>query len=322
MSTPLENRPTFSTQDPDEAREVVSRAFCAHRLDLIDGHLEMRTRAAALPRMSLHYLDYGATVRISPDPLTSFYLLQVPIAGTATASTRGIEVLSGPDVATLLDPDDRATMVWDAGTPHLCLRIDRTALETKATRLIGRTLRSPLHFEFGVALTTPAGRSMRHYLDLLSTELEEDGMLAERSLVTEQLEDLVMTSLLLSAPSTYSTWFEQEDGTATPRAIRRAMDLIEEHAHEPLTVEDIAEAVGTSVRALQSGFRRHVGSSPLTYLRDVRLELVHEALRAADPSRGLCVTDLALDHGFAHLGRFAQAYRERFGVAPSDTLRS
>ena len=321
MSVPLQNRQPFHTRDPDEARDVVTRAFCAHDLDLVDGHLEMRTHTASLQRMSMHYLDYGATVRIRPQPLTSFYLLQIPLAGTAKASARGVEVLSDAQQATLLDPDDQLTMVWDEGTPHLCLRIDRQALEQKATRLVGRTLKSPLRFELGVPLTTPTAQSMRHYLDLLRVELEADGTLAMRSLVTEQLEDLVMTSLLLSAPSTYSTWFEHEGGTATPRTIRRAMDLIDEHAHEPLTVEDIAEAVGASVRALQSGFRRHMGSSPMTYLRDVRLELVHQALRDADPSKGLSVTDIALAHGFTHLGRFAQAYRERFGVAPSDTLR-
>lgn len=322
MSVPLQNRQTFHTQDPDEARDVVSRAFCAHDLVLLDGDLKMRTRTAALPRMSLHYLDYGATVRIRPEPLTSFYLLQMPLAGAAKASTRSVEVLSDPQHATLLDPNEPVTMVWEQGTPHLCLRIDRQALELKANRLVGRTLKSPLRFELGVPMTTPAAQSMRHYLELLRVELEADGTLAMRSLVTEQLEDLVMTSLLLSAPSTYSTWFEQDNGTATPRTIRRAMELIEDHAHEPLSVEDVAEAVGSSVRALQSGFRRHMGSSPMTYLRDVRLELVHKALREADPGKGPSVTDIALANGFTHLSRFAQAYRERFGVAPSDTLRS
>jgi transcriptional regulator GlxA family with amidase domain len=131
-----------------------------------------------------------------------------------------------------------------------------------------------------------------------------------------------MTSLLLGAPNTYSSWLAEDGGSMTPRCVRKAVELIEAHAHEPLTVEDIAEAVGCSVRALQSGFRQHLGSSPLTYLRDVRLELVHEDLLNAGPSRGVSVTEVALNRGFTHLGRFAQAYRERFGVAPSETLRS
>jgi AraC-like DNA-binding protein len=322
MKRPLPHRDTFRTRDADEARDVVGRAFCAHKLELVGGAVNMKTQSAALPRLSLHYLDYGADVRISPEPLTSFYLLQIPLKGNARASAAGVEVVSDAGLATLLDPDERVRMEWAKGTPHLCLRVDRQALESKAARLLGRTLRDPLRFELGVSMTTPEARSMRQYLDLLRLELDAEPSLAMRPLVTAQLEDLVMTSLLLGAPNTYSSWLAEDNGSMTPRCVRKAVELIEAHAHEPLTVEDIAEAVGCSVRALQSGFRQHLGSSPLTYLRDVRLELVHEDLMNADPSRGVGVTEVALNRGFTHLGRFAQAYRERFGVAPSETLRA
>jgi AraC-like DNA-binding protein len=33
------------------------------------------------------------------------------------------------------------------------------------------------------------------------------------------------------------------------------------------------------------------------------------------------VSDAALDSGFVHLGRFAVAYRRRYGESPSETLR-
>ena len=33
------------------------------------------------------------------------------------------------------------------------------------------------------------------------------------------------------------------------------------------------------------------------------------------------VTDIAMDHGFVHLGRFAEQYRRFFGETPSQTLR-
>lgn len=322
MKTPLPNRETFRTRDPDEARAAVAHAFCGHSLRVIDGSLNMRTQSAALPHLSLHYLDYGAEVRINPEPLTSFYLLQIPLRGAARASACGVEVASDPSQATLLDPEDRVTMQWASGAPHLCLRVDRQALEAKATRLIGRTLREPLKFSLGVPMTTPEARSMRLYLDLLRTELDAESSLASRSAMAGQLEDVVMTSLLLSAPNTYSSWLEEDGSAATPRCVRKAVELIEAHAHEPLVVEDIAEAVGVSVRALQSGFRRHMGSSPMAYLRDVRFDLVHKDLIAADPSEGVSVTQLALARGFTHLSRFAQAYRERYGVSPSDTLRS
>jgi hypothetical protein len=69
------------------------------------------------------------------------------------------------------------------------------------------------------------------------------------------------------------------------------------------------------------GFRRYVGMAPMTYLRHLRLARVHEELRLGDP-RSVTVAEVASRWGFGHLGRFAAAYRAKYGVAPSVTLRS
>ena len=50
-------------------------------------------------------------------------------------------------------------------------------------------------------------------------------------------------------------------------------------------------------------------------------EEAHAALRDADPGDDITVTEVALRFGFAHTGRFAAAYRRRYGQAPSATLR-
>ena len=47
---------------------------------------------------------------------------------------------------------------------------------------------------------------------------------------------------------------------------------------------------------------------------------IRAALLGADPFDGTTVTDLALAHGFGHLGRFAVEYREAFGESPSVSL--
>ena len=87
------------------------------------------------------------------------------------------------------------------------------------------------------------------------------------------------------------------------------------------TVHEVSELTGVSVRALQEGFRRQLGTTPMEYVRSCRLEAAHRALRAADPSEA-SVTDLATAAGFTHLGRFSVDYRKRFGCSPSATLRA
>ncbi|MFC5993851.1 helix-turn-helix transcriptional regulator [Pseudonocardia hispaniensis] len=99
------------------------------------------------------------------------------------------------------------------------------------------------------------------------------------------------------------------------------MDLIESRPEHPWTITELATSVGISVRSIEDGFRRHVGISPMGYLRRCRLDRAHGDLREASPAT-VTVGEVAYRWGFAHVGRFARAYRERFGQNPSETLRS
>lgn len=87
-----------------------------------------------------------------------------------------------------------------------------------------------------------------------------------------------------------------------------------------LTVSVIAREVGTSPRALQGDFQQFKGTTPLSYLRTVRLETVRKALLNDANSRS--IAELARKAGFAHMGRFAAAYCEAFGETPSKTIRA
>ena len=57
----------------------------------------------------------------------------------------------------------------------------------------------------------------------------------------------------------------------------------------------------------------------MQYLRALRLDVAHRRLR--EPQAHATVATVALDCGFTHLGRFAQAYAQRFGEAPAATMR-
>jgi AraC-like DNA-binding protein len=61
--------------------------------------------------------------------------------------------------------------------------------------------------------------------------------------------------------------------------------------------------------------------TPMTFVRERRLERVHEELTDAVPTDGVTVTSVAERWGFHHLGSFAVEYRKRWGEAPSETLR-
>jgi AraC-like DNA-binding protein len=81
----------------------------------------------------------------------------------------------------------------------------------------------------------------------------------------------------------------------------------------------MASALGLSSRTLHRIVRRESGVSPMVLLRQARMAEARS--RLASPVLGDTVTRIALDCGFAHLGRFSQEYAAAFGEAPSVTLR-
>ena len=97
------------------------------------------------------------------------------------------------------------------------------------------------------------------------------------------------------------------------------MAFIDEHAHEDITVVDIAAAAFVSVRAIQLAFHHQLDITPLAYLRSVRLDHAHRDLLAADSAHET-VTGVAYRWGFPSPTRFAAYYREAYGVQPSHTL--
>lgn len=102
--------------------------------------------------------------------------------------------------------------------------------------------------------------------------------------------------------------------------LRAMVDHVHAHVREPVTVADLAVVSGLSVRSVQETFARVLGVSPLTYVREVRLDRVRQELLESDP-QAVTVGDVARRWGFAHLGRFSAVYLDRFGEYPKQTLR-
>ncbi|AVA26300.1 AraC family transcriptional regulator protein (plasmid) [Rhizobium sp. NXC24] len=106
--------------------------------------------------------------------------------------------------------------------------------------------------------------------------------------------------------------------TIAPRQVRRALEFAKAHIAMPITISDMAEAAGVSVRTLQFNFHRFLNKSPMTYLRQLRLDGARHDLLTTVPSS--TVNEIALRWGFTHRGRFSQEYRAAFGVPPSADL--
>jgi len=102
--------------------------------------------------------------------------------------------------------------------------------------------------------------------------------------------------------------------------VARLEEAMRDHPEEMLCLPDICAAVGVAQRTLNLACMEFLGQGATQYARARRLDHVRQTLLASDPAE-THVTSVAVHYGFWELGRFAQAYRMRFGERPSDTLR-
>jgi AraC-like DNA-binding protein len=141
-------------------------------------------------------------------------------------------------------------------------------------------------------------------------------------LVVAELRRLAAAALLSVFPNTATTVRLPDAGRAAPAVVRRAIAHIDARAGAPVTLTEIADAVGLSPRALQEAFRRHLDTTPMAYLRRARLERAHRDLRTADPAGATTVAAIARRWGYTNPGRFSVDYRAAYGQPPSHTLRT
>lgn len=107
-----------------------------------------------------------------------------------------------------------------------------------------------------------------------------------------------------------------DDQLTTQRAVRIvavAMEIIEADLSAPPCLPTLCRKVGVNRNILNNAFRQVNGETAYTVLRSRRMELARELLISSDKPIG----DIAQLVGYSQLANFSAAYRNTFGVAPS-----
>ncbi|MFI1919709.1 AraC family transcriptional regulator [Nocardia sp. NPDC020380] len=129
--------------------------------------------------------------------------------------------------------------------------------------------------------------------DLVHHELTEPDSPVLTELVVQNLIRSLASAALTVFPNTTMDPQQSGPGIVPNSALRKAVDYIEAHPTRPITVTELAEHAGISVRALRYEFQNHYDTTPLGYLRRVRLERAHSGTARAQPyaidrRRGYC----------------------------------
>ena len=102
------------------------------------------------------------------------------------------------------------------------------------------------------------------------------------------------------------------DGGAMDDPLRRAIDFMELHYPEKVTIPEIARIAGFNSQYFCSYFKKHTRSTPVEYLTTLRIRRAKELLRSTD----LSVLEVAMQSGFENVSFFIHKFKTATGVTP------
>lgn len=301
-------------------REFLDDAYGA-RLRLTgrgsDRPLMCHERVAIGP-VTIDDVSLPGALEASPDPLDRI-LVVWPNSGRVSATCAGMSSHAGPDEITVMSQPDlpHRAQSEDAHATAVMLDPGLVAREAGSTSSVDPHL---VRFSSLGPVDDAAARLWKNTVRYVRDCVLADDEVAT-PLVLGQCSRLLAAVSLATFPNQIAAEPATHDRTdSRPALLRQAIAYIEANADCDIGVCDIADAVHVTPRAVQYMFRRHLDTTPLQYLRRVRLDYAHRDLVDGDPVRHT-VIQIAARWGFGHTGRFATLYRQTFGCSPHETLR-
>jgi AraC-like DNA-binding protein len=270
---------------------------------------------AAVGSMQVSTLAYNTEVELQVETSDDHLLVTTQFQGEQRVWSQG-QVDSGRVGFVVVDSTPAAiTKRFSADSHRLNLRLSRAALRAMWQRATGSARHQPKTFDPFIASESARRRWWSHMQLLLSyVEVPPEGLYGAQ--MRKQIEEGILLFMLFEQPHDAAQFLGGEPPSAGDRRLSRAEDYIRAHLRDPLSLADIAQAADVSIRSLTASFRARHDTSPMKFIEGLRLDAAHDALAAGKQG----VTSVATELGFSNLGRFAAAYRRRFGVPPSVTL--
>lgn len=299
-------------------RDTLNQHFYPAKVEALNRHptvAQPRIAAVHLSLATIGYVRPGTTASVDPGDLAAYHV-NVALNGRVVSRCGNQEAVASPQVATVFSPDRHTSLPrWDGDAAQLSIKLTRTRVEEELAALLGRPVVKPIDFQLAFPIDDGAGRRWMAILSALLQAVDAPGDRVRRHHL-ELLERSMISGLLLSQLHSYTDRLVDDPQRPAPRgALDRVIDEIHRAPDRGYTVADLAQLSGMSARSLQYAFQDKYELSPMQYLRQVRLDRVHDDLAQGVGS----VAETAAYWGFTNPSRFARAYRDRFGEFPAAT---
>ncbi|MEV5000151.1 AraC family transcriptional regulator [Nocardioides sp. LML1-1-1.1] len=308
----------FESQDLEETEEFLSAHYAPMRIGSTTADSSARISRVASDLISVDRVDFAFEMSYDVDPLGRIGLCDVATGTVEDHAPEGAtEETFGSGEMFVLAPADRAYAGTINRARYTVTMIDPAVLDEVATGQGDGPVALLDHRPTDAA----AAARLRVAIDHFDAAVLGDPVAAGSPLILGHAARYVAAHVLATFATTAVGEVVGDSRDAHPAALRRAIAFIEDNAADDITPAQIAAAAHVSIRSLQIAFRRHLDTTPMAFVREVRMTRTHRDLTSGTVPGGDSVAEIAGRWGFSHHGHFGQAYRRAYGETPGATLR-
>jgi AraC-like DNA-binding protein len=260
---------------------------------------------------------WGArTIEQTPECLA----ILLPRSGSVDVKL-GNNIIEGTQGRLLLTNNHEPEQVDVRGGFHRSdtLSLNWNTLSRTFAAALDAPLVGPMDLKPIIELSTGTGQLIGSLVETIILGMRNDGPLLRSPIAMSNLTQALADLVIRHVPHRLSYLLDKRVYLLSPRHVNRAIEFMHSNIGQPLTMQNVAEAAGTSLRALEVSFRDFKRITPSAYLRKIRLQAAREDL--LDPFNQQSLREISLKWGFFHFGRFSAIYRAAYGENPSDTKR-
>ncbi|GGB87216.1 transcriptional regulator [Marinobacterium zhoushanense] len=314
----LNNSKVFDGAHPFLVSDYVNQHVGRHRLEMAAQQGRSESSSASLSYtefadIGLSRISYGDQVRVRCPDLAEVYHFQVVTKGQCYWHYDDDQrLLLHPGQALMMNPKERIDLSYTEDCEKVIIKVPEEILKGACLEQIGMVPRDGIRFERRVVDLNNAVCFLR-FLDALLTEANENEVELDSLLLPYR--DILLRKLLQQ----FANNSQEQSCAGMDRGFAELIAYIDAHIKEEIDVDELAQTSNVSVRTVYNQFSKHFGLTPRLYVKHAKLKNLRAELISNHKVRN--VTEVALDYGFTHLGRFSSDYRKMFGELPSETFK-
>ena len=289
-------------------------------IDLRSGFSSFAHQISHVGGLTIHLveLNCGDAFRLRKVEKAAYHSFHFVVGGICRVSSGRETYVAHPGHVFVLHPEQEAQEHWSNGCRQFIVRIDKREIDKAIAKFLGRQPATEVSFS---CLSRDPGISdwIRHLSQLPQSAVPSEVSVFENQHVAYHLEQSLIMMLLTEIEHSATSEMSQNNRSPAPYYVKRVEDMFRAHFESEISMDDIIKAAGVSARTVFYGFQRWRGTSPMGYLRDMRLDAARQNLAKA-VAGPKSVSEAALAVGFANFSQFSKLYKLRFGQKPSATL--